>query len=111
MPSVRQRSSIRGLYSEVLASHFSVEAFVPNACLFKFGRLAKALLQLGRFEVLIHTEKIIRIVFAFNRDQPLVITAVSFFHAFFSFISHQELYVCATRSVLVQRTVNLFCTR
>src|SRR5438876_9550078 len=105
MPSVRQRSSIRGLHSEVVASHFSGEAFVPNACLFKLGRLAKALLQLGRFQVLIHAEKIIRIVFAFNRDQPLVITAVSFCLALFSFISHQEAYVCATSRVRMPRIV------
>src|SRR5207245_11423604 len=108
MPSVRQRSSIRGLHSEVVASHFSVEALVPTACLFKFGRLAKALLQLGRFEVLIHAEKIIRLVFAFNRDQPLVITTVSVFHSFFSWISHHKCSVCPSRRLRIRRILRIY---
>jgi hypothetical protein len=49
--------------------------------------------QLARLNILIHTKEIIRIVFVFDRDQLLIIIAVSFFHAFFAFVAHQKVHV------------------
>src|SRR5215472_5999542 len=53
--------------------------------------------QLGRLNVLIHPEEIIGIVFFLDRDQPLVIAAVGFLYASFSFVAHQEVYVGSPR--------------
>src|SRR5689334_10737760 len=65
----------------------------------------RAPLQLLGLNVLVHTEEIIRIVFLFERDEPLVIGAVRFFHTFFAFVAHQEVYVSAASRIWVNRIV------
>ena len=52
---------------------------------------------LARLNVLIHAEEIIGVVFLFDRDQPVIIAAVRFLHAFLAFIAHEEFYVCSAR--------------
>src|SRR6266480_5981782 len=59
--------------------------------------------------VLIHTEEIIGIVFLFDRDQPVVIAAVGFLHAFLPFVAHQEVYVRAARGKRMHRIVITLC--
>ena len=58
--------------------------------------VAQPLLFGVRFNVLVHAKEIIGIVFVFDLDESLVIVAVGFFHAFFTFVAHQEVYVCPT---------------
>src|SRR5207249_11408823 len=65
--------------------------------------LAQAPLFLARLNVLVHTKEIIGVVFAFDRDQPFVIPAISFLHAFFAFVAHQEIYVRPASGEGVQR--------
>src|SRR5882724_6196349 len=55
--------------------------------------------------VLIHAEEIIGIVLLFDRDQPFVIAAVGFLHAFLAFVAHQEVYVCSARGKRMHRIV------
>src|SRR5438094_7552049 len=55
--------------------------------------------------VLIHAEEIIGIIFLFDRDQPFVIAAVGFLHAFLAFVAHQEVYVCSARGKRMHRIV------
>src|SRR6266498_1916283 len=62
-------------------------------------------LQLARLNVLVHAKEIIGVVFAFDRDEPFVIPAISFLHAFFAFVAHQEIYVRPASGEGVQRIV------
>src|SRR6266404_9011836 len=55
--------------------------------------------------VLIHAEEIIGIIFLFDRDQPFVIAAVGFLHAFLAFVAHQKVYVCSARGKRMHRIV------
>src|SRR6266446_9883952 len=58
-----------------------------------------------RLNILIHSEEIIRIVFGFDRNQPLVIIAVGFLHPFFAFVSHQKVHVRPTGGIWMNRIV------
>src|SRR4029077_7925958 len=85
---------------------FSVEAFaMANACPVGSALAAASAATLARFNVLIHTKKIVRIVFAFDSDQPVVIIAVSFLHAFFAFVAHQKVHVRSAGGIRMDRIV------
>jgi hypothetical protein len=49
----------------------------------------------GWLNILIHPEKIVGIVFIFDRNQPIVIFSVGGLQAICSFIAHQKVYVRA----------------
>src|SRR5205823_4624336 len=87
-----------------------VEAFMSNAWA-PASALAQAPLHLLGLNVLIHAEEIIGIVFLFNRDQPVVIAAVGFLHAFLAFIAHKEVYVRSARGIRMHRIVKIFRPR
>src|SRR6266480_1416974 len=67
--------------------------------------LAEAPLLLRRFDILIYAEAITRVIFIFDRDQPLIIISVSFLHPIFSFISHQKVYIRSACRIGMQRIV------
>src|SRR5436309_3474762 len=67
--------------------------------------LAQAPLFLARLNVLVHTKEIIGVVSAFDSDEPFVIPAISFLHAFFAFVARQEVYVRSASGEVVQRIV------
>jgi len=54
---------------------------------------------------LVHSKEVIGIVFLFDGDEPFVIAAVGFLHAFFSFITHQKVYVRAASRIRMDRIV------
>src|SRR6266702_2586007 len=61
--------------------------------------------------VLIHAKEIIGIIFLFDRDQPVVIAAVGFLHAFLAFVAHQKVYIRAARGKRMHRIVIALCPR
>src|ERR1051326_2867575 len=65
----------------------------------------RSLLFSVRFNVLVHAKEIIGIVFRFDLAEPLIIVAVSFFHALFAFVAHQKIYVRPASRVGMQRVV------
>src|SRR5882724_6513042 len=76
-----------------------------------FRRSPRRAPKLARLNVLIHAEEIIGIVLLFDRDQPFVIAAVGFLHAFLAFVAHQEVYVCSARGKRMHRIVIALCPR
>ena len=56
-------------------------------------------LFLARLNVLIHAKEIIGVVFIFDSNQSLVVITIGRFHAIFSFVSHQEVYLCSASRV------------
>src|SRR2546430_2215974 len=87
-----------------------VEALCQTPAL-QLRRLAQAPLHLLGLNVLIHAEEIIWIVFLFNGDQPVVIAAVGFLHAFLAFVAHKEVYVRSARGIRMHRIVKIFRPR
>src|SRR6267378_1713456 len=69
------------------------------------GSPRRAPLKLAWVNVLIHSEEITGIVLLFDRDQPFVIAAVGFLHAFLAFVAHQKVYVCSARGKRMHRIV------
>src|SRR5437764_14902251 len=74
-------------------------------------RLAQAPLHLLGLDVLIHAEEIVGIVFLFDCDQPVVIAAVGFLHAFLSLVAHKEVYVRSARGIRMHGIVKIFRPR
>src|SRR5439155_18627866 len=61
--------------------------------------------HIARFDILIYAEEIARVIFIFDREQPLILVSVSFLHAIFSFISHQKVYIRSTCRIEMQRVI------